>query len=74
MKLRSLMLTLLALAYLMAPAVSAQSARRTPPPGKTSAAAVDLNTASEKELDALPGVGSATAKKDHRSPSLFFRR
>ena len=68
MRIRFMMLTLLALAFLMAPAVSAQSARRAPVPEKTAAAAVDLNTASEKELDALPGVGPATAKKiiDHR--------
>jgi hypothetical protein len=50
-----------ALAGLLAvfpPAVSAQG-KKSPAP----AAKVDLNVATEKELDDLPGVGPATAKK-----------
>ena len=40
------------------PAASAKSAASGEPAG-----AVDLNTASEKDLETLPGVGAATAKK-----------
>jgi len=41
--------------------MSAASKAKTPAPAAT--AKVDLNTASEKELEELPGVGGATAKK-----------
>jgi hypothetical protein len=58
-KLRPLLLATVIAAGLVLPAFSA--------PGKNDKAAragqVDLNTASEKDLDSLPGVGPATAKK-----------
>jgi len=42
---------------------SASAAQATKPATQTASAPVNVNTASEAELEALPGVGPATAKK-----------
>lgn len=51
----------IALAVVFSAAAFAQSSRASSP--ATQGSKVDLNTATEKELDQLPGVGKATARK-----------
>lgn len=61
MKQRYTKVSAIALAVLLSTAAFAQSHPASSP--VTQGSKVDLNTATEKELDQLPGVGKATAKK-----------
>lgn len=50
------------LAMALAVPAFAQSTRPAPAPATTQSALVDINSASEAELDALPGVGKTRAE------------
>jgi len=64
MKRRNLQFSVLTILLALAISVVAQAQKAaSPPPPATVAAKVDLNSATEAELDKLPGVGPATAKK-----------
>jgi DNA uptake protein ComE-like DNA-binding protein len=58
-----LMAVVLLAAVASSPAVAAAKKTPTPVAAPAASAPVDINNASEKELEALPGVGPATAKK-----------
>ena len=65
MKRRNIWIMALALlcAVWVNPGYSKEKKSQKQPPAASSSAPVDLNTAGESELDKLPGVGTATAKK-----------
>lgn len=60
---RKVLLSLILGLSLVTPAFAGQAAAPKTAPAKAPAALVDLNSASQADLEALPGVGAATAKK-----------
>ena len=78
MQFRSFAASILVIAAVAAASACAagQVATPAPPPLSVSDSAIDINTADERTLESLPGIGPATARKivSHREKHGPFRR
>ena len=75
MMIRMMMAAIAAIA-LSAPALSAQSKAPAPKPAATTAAPVNLNTATAEQLATIPGVGPKMAERiiDYRQKNGGFKK